>query len=319
MTARRIAFASLLLGLAAPAAAQRPATAPPFALRDGVLVEPGRSTLYLMSPEGAVEAVDVALGEVRWRSAEAARPLALAGGRLIAQAEPGTAGELRLVLLDAGSGRLRDGEVVPLPAGARATVDDGLGRSFSAHAQAAGERATVWWSFTRRVVRGTAPEPGEPAEETSFSGAVRVDAGAGTVRSLAAGEVPAEPVAPPPDLGPGERIEAVAGRQFRSADGRHVLVSERIGDDRTWANYRWTVFERAGGTRVGAVERPVSYAPFLVAGTRLIVESRPSVRRTAEEEWLEEPLEIRALDLVSGVELWRRPLRDTSYRGPMPP
>ena len=55
---------------------------------------------YAMTPEG-VAAIDLASGAKRWTSNAAAKPLAIAGNRLISQVEPRTrTNRLELVLLD---------------------------------------------------------------------------------------------------------------------------------------------------------------------------------------------------------------------------
>jgi hypothetical protein len=66
------------------------------------------------------------------------------------------------------------------------------------------------------------------------------------------------------------------------------------------------------------IDAPVSMAPFVVVGSRLLYVAQPSARRSGEAT-VSEPLRLRALDVRSGAELWVLPIVDTAYRGPMPP
>src|SRR3954463_16411273 len=72
-------------------------------LRDGVLVAPDRGLAYVMRPGGGIDAIDLASGNVRWHSDAAAKPLAISGKRLIAQAES-KGDTLDVVALDARRG-----------------------------------------------------------------------------------------------------------------------------------------------------------------------------------------------------------------------
>jgi hypothetical protein len=77
------------------------------------------------------------------------------------------------------------------------------------------------------------------------------------------------------------------------------------------------VFERATTKRLGTLRDYRSHAPFIVVGSQIIYETGP-VQRRAERGLISEPLSIRAVELGKGTELWNRPVRDTSCRGPLP-
>jgi hypothetical protein len=116
-------------------------------------------------------------------------------------------------------------------------------------------------------------------------------------------------------LAPGQRVsKAGAARQFESADGRHVLASERTGDDLTWDKYRWTVFERATQRQVGEMRTHVSFAPFVVSDSTLIYETTPFTRGKDEE-----PAKLRAVSLTNGAPVWAVEVREIAFRGPFPP
>lgn len=107
--------------------------------------------------------------------------------------------------------------------------------------------------------------------------------------------------------------------QLRSTDGRHLLVVSEIGDDpEQWERYLWTVFSLDSGEVVGTMRYHRSADHFTVAGSTLMHIARPVLRR-GEDGWIEEVLRVRAVDLAEAAEIWDRPLRDTAYRGPLPP
>ena len=65
-------------------------------------------------------------------------------------------------------------------------------------------------------------------------------------------------------------VAAAGGRQWLSADGRHVLLSERASADSGVHRHRWTVYERGSGARLGAMPALVSATPFLVVGAHAL-------------------------------------------------
>jgi hypothetical protein len=104
-----------------------------------------------------------------------------------------------------------------------------------------------------------------------------------------------------------------------SSDQRHLLVSERVGeggpDD---PEYLWIVFAGDTADRATELRRDVSAAPFFVFSDSVVFESRPH-GYVRGEVWVNEPLEIEAVRLSTGVPKWKAELRDLSYRGPRPP
>lgn len=122
------------------------------ALLDGVLISPRHGTAFVMRPGGGIDAVHLASGALRWRSDRGARPLAIAGDRLVAQAAGQRPNALDLVVLDARSGAARDSVRIPLPDGVAATLVDappapsGFGRTAPAPTSwcAGKPRARTW-------------------------------------------------------------------------------------------------------------------------------------------------------------------------------
>lgn len=308
----RLVVALLLASVVGAVAGAQAAADAPFELEPGLLVDPASSTVFLMSPEGGIDAVDLGLGMVRWHRDEEAKPLSLAAGRLVAQAEPPASGVLRLVVLDAADGRLLLARDVDLPEGVSAPVRPSLGRSFAADAELVGSALDVAWTFAQRPVQGMPTDVAAARPRTS-AGALLFDPASGaTTPSPVGAKRASRPAATEADL-----LTAVAGRQFLSADGRHILASDRLEGADGWNQYRWTIYTRSG-ERLGSLGQPESFRPFHVTGSTVVFVSPPSSRRV-EDSWVSEPRLLRAVDLTSGLEQWRVAVRDLEYRGPFPP
>jgi hypothetical protein len=109
------------------------------------------------------------------------------------------------------------------------------------------------------------------------------------------------------------------GRQFLSADGRHVLVTEPVKTtELTLYRHQWTVYGRASGARLGTVPALVAATPFLVAGTTLY-HTQPVHVLVQEGRIVEHPVALRAVNLTTGAEVWKMAVQDTSFKGPFPP
>lgn len=297
-----------------PAGAVRP-EAPPFEFRPGVIVEPARSVIYLMSPDGGIDAVDLATGKNIWSTSEAAKPLALHGDFLIAQAEtPEKAGVLSVVGLNArGGGSKEFGAEATLPQGIRPSIDDGLGTSFLARAgtNQAGDLLVAWESSKREI---SGMDRGASAEPDVVEGSLRINVTTGRVETMQA-----HAGLPRPQLPPRHELPAVGDGftlRYASADGRHFLASKPGGEK--GREFAWAIYSLETGRRVALVHSPAVAGWFFIWGGSLIHEVRPRFEMVGGER-IEEPLHIRAVDLETGTEQWVRPFRDTAYRGPYPP
>lgn len=321
-----------------PTAAQQPPAAGAVELRPGVIIDAARQIAYVMNPKGGIDAVRLARGQLVWHSNAAAHPLTAAGGVLVAQVEvPDPGNELRLRTLDTNSGRMRREMTHVLPGGTRATVVGTVEGAFLVQATATSTEATLLWEFEARPLQGVKPgaldidaPQGERAvaalpQQQQLPPAPSVPPASGVVRiDLQSGRTSAGPqeqrvalAARTLDAAPEVRIAAITGQQFVSADGRHVLASERIADDSVWDKYQWTIFERATGRRVGAITDYRSHAPFMVVGEIIYYETGPFERRT-DAGMVGEPLRLRAVNLSTSAVVWTRDIRDTTYRGPLP-
>jgi hypothetical protein len=103
--------------------------------------------------------------------------------------------------------------------------------------------------------------------------------------------------------------------RYPSANHKHLLASK--ADYATHPPWHWLIFSIDSGKRVAEINMESPGARFLIRRDQLIYESPPQQRLVAEQ-WVNEPLRLRAIDLEGGNELWSRPIRDTAYRGPYP-
>jgi hypothetical protein len=168
-----------------------------FDLGTVAVFEPGRPAVYLAAPGGSVQAVDPRSGETLWTSGEADMPLLVVEDRLLTRAEPGAAGVLPLVLLDAADGgQIAPTVAVTLPAEVRARVDESLGTSFHVRAWEDESDAVVSWEAIEREVTGMAPATGAPPIRR-WHGAARVDFYGGFATELPPDTRRAAPPLPP--------------------------------------------------------------------------------------------------------------------------
>ena len=280
-----------------------------------------------MRPGGGLVAVDLASGKVQWRSDKGAKPIALVGDRLIAQAENRHA--LELVAIDARSGASRESVRIPLPDGVKATVVDTAAGSFRVQAVSTGTELTVRWESTAvGPAQGYMPavEEGlEPAATAEQGGVMTGQA----VLDATSMKVKAEPAVHRVQAASLVRstieelsspaVSGVEGRQLLSADGRHVLVTEPVqSQDFTLYRHRWTIYERSSGARLGSVPAMVSASPFVVVGNTLY-HTVPAHAVRRDGKFVENPTSLRAVSLKGGIESWKMAVLDTDFRGPFAP
>lgn len=289
-------------------------------LRDGVVVDLEKRTVFAMKEGNRIDALALGSGDLLWSSPEAARPLGLAGGVLLAQREGVPAAlDLEVAFLDALTGAPRSRAALPATAAFRSAVDEGLGSKLEIVANPAGSGWSIAWRATVQTIRGALlADEGDGSEDLRVVTSAAALELSGAARALVAPTTfaPQPLIRLVPET---QRIAGFSGEQYLSVDDRHVIVSERLADDRVWNRWRWRVFDATTKAALGTVDHPVSIAPFLVVDQTLLFESRPSQHLEPNGELVDEKLSIRAQALGSGRELWALEIRDTTYYGPFPP
>lgn len=308
----------ILTFVAASALAQGARAVP---LADGVVVDAEGLVAYVMSPRPSLDAVELRGGATLWSAEVAAKPLLAVGDLLIAQAEAREAGRLDIVtfdLRDGSPGRLK--AVVELPSGVTARLKDEPNRSFRLRAALEDGKVVLTWTAKSGAdeLQGYLPSPDEgraPSVKSyrSLEGAAAIDLATGLVQPVTAKSAGSRPL----DV-VNVRIAGAKGRLYTSADGRHVLASERQQSADPFQSYRWTIYERATKERLGELAQVSSTAPFLVADSSLVYLSQPYFQRQGDDI-VDVPMQVRAIDLASGVELWAKAVSNPRFTGPLPP
>ena len=314
-----------------------------FEFAQGVIVDPARSLVYVMSPKGGIDAVALSGGAVLATTMRAAKPLLLYDDTLLAQAE-GKDGVLSLVGLKANDLDPAFTVDVPLPSGVQALVSLRLGATFYASARKDGDVITVQWRSVQRRISGVPTrEPGHVS-----TGFARIDAR--NERLIASGE--GEPPGSAKDTILGSSAERLSPHcasddgataiqydrdqvtlrrwnkdgeslsdiplfgselTFRtfSRDCRHLLASKA---ENGWS---WYIYSVATGKRLTEVHSSRPGAEFFVWDDSLIYEAAAEGKLVSGQFAMVEPHRLQAIDFT-GKELWTRPIREITYRGPYP-
>jgi hypothetical protein len=315
-----------------------------FEFAQGVIVDGARSLVYVMNPEGGIDAVALSGGAVIATTTRGAKPLLLYGDALLAQAE----GKDESNILSLVSLRTKDLEPAftvdaPLPSGIQAPVNDRLGVSFYASARMDADVIIVQWRSMQRTISAVpTSEPGHVS-----TGFARIDPRNG--RLIASGD--GEPSTPgsaereilgsssTPRCASDDLVAAIqydgdeaslrrwnkageplpdvrlfdGGLTFRnfSRDCRHFLASKEADGG------RWQVYSVASGQRLTELQSSLPGAEFFVWGNSLIVDA-PAVKKLISRQLtMVQPHRLQAIDFT-GKELWARPIRETRYQGRYP-
>lgn len=311
----------------------------PVELQEGVVVDVGERRIYLMRPQGGTEAIALDNGQTLWVAPQLDKPLELSSNLVIGQAASEVNNVVKIIAVDRKTGdEVIEGEHA-LPPGISPSVDATFAGTFSANVTTSGENAFLSWHFVEQAEpglppgfkQGLAPNAAEDVLDAPRrmggervgvrSGVIQMNLDSGETNSLNI-ETPVALAAPVEDSlwipeGP-DRLKDIAGEQYRSVDGRHIVSVVRTGKGLDWDRYTLSIHERQTGNRIGQIKSHVTFVPLVVAGNYVVYQTSPSQRRVSGRI-VEEPLSIRVDALKDGAEVWSRPVRDTSYRGPLPP
>lgn len=300
-------------------------------LDPGIWIDPDASRAYFVQPSGGMEAVVLDSGATLWSTQAGGKPIGLAKGKLLGQLDKvGHSNKLQLLIFDAVTGKVVGSESVDggLPADVKISVDDLPGSQFQAAIQEIGDNTLVSWEFTDRQIRGMHPRARpvmsllpemDPAvlgsaEIFPLRGMFKIDFDTGVVSNAGTNSASSEVLFAPKRVTALGSSSAAPIRQALSADERHVLVSQRTEG----GEYQQTIYDRFNLARVGVLRTDSPILAFIVVGGRIIYESPMYLRQVALEAVVESRA-LKAVDLQTGTELWRRTIRDPAYRGPLPP
>lgn len=280
--------------------------------RAGLLFDPAEETLFIMNPAGGIDAVNAVDGSLRWHSDDGQRPINIQQGRLITQGgEAVTTNTLQIVLLDAASGTALASRLVELPIAVSVSIDDSLGNQFSI--SSVSQQGLVWQN-QRQVIQGVFSETA--AAPVQQSGGLNVDLLNGDITLAQLDSLPAIQ-SNPINASQQEQLSNLAGQQFVAADRENILLSQHNARN-AQEPYQWSIYSTSGSL-LGMLPAYYSRSDFVVMDDATLVYVAEPISVRQGDVLSSQPLQLIAVDLTSGEELWRRALRDTSYRGPFPP
>ena len=320
---------------------QSPINANSFQLTSGVIIDPAKNQAYIMTPVGSVDAINLSdKGSKAWSNNDTAKPLAIISGNLITQANTpdGADNKLKIVTLDPTTGKSNKDAIVSLPPSVKASVLETDNSFFSTTPKPVNtnpntKEVDVSWQFIsvpnnklpeKGLIRGTKGMRSDKANNNSSTGnlnASKIQSGSFRL-NLTTGQTSniiikdsMLVVAPIPQSRPQPSVLSNTGgtnTKYLSADGKHLLTSQKTNDDLVWDKYTITVTARATGARIGEFKSHVPVVPFYVKNSIIYYITEPYSRRV-NNGLLEEPLKLRALNLTTGKELWSQAVKDTNY------
>ena len=199
----------------------------------GGVTDSARTTAFVDLAGDKIVAVDLATGDVRWRRADAGRPLLVTDAGLLVVRRRHR--RLELALLDLAGGDVeRDLGALPVPDWAADEWDHGDG--FVARAEPNAGTPQVAWRAARRYRGGAAPAPELLADTgDEATGVVQVDVDSGHVQALpdadASGIETAEPAEQSDLAASGEPVYSIAARPSSDGTTAVTLTASREGDE----------------------------------------------------------------------------------------
>ena len=288
-------------------------------LRTGVILDKTTQSLVAMLPAGGVAAIDLATGNTKWASAQADKPLAIKDGRILSQQAVNQKGLLTLVYQNIANGEVQKALDLNLPRDVMAHVINGTGQNFQI-ANKDNQSDQLQWSFRGSKIRGAAPDSdsvltrgttNRQPEPRLKSGLINVNFSnlSATASDLAAQTTSIKKAIEK------RVLPQIQGRQFLSQDGKHVLVSQRIADNKA-IKYQWQIHTLAGES-LGSLQTKESYAPFVVEGNLLLFIAPETGRFESNKLTNNSPLLI-AHNLQTQSTVWQQAVRSTRYFGQRP-
>lgn len=298
-------------------------------LRSGVIVDLENGWVYLMQPENSIETVNIADGKTLWKSPNAAKPLAFSNGMLVSQIDkPKSGNNLYLAILDVEhDGKQMSTISIALPQQVKVMVDEGISSRFFVNAVPSGDDSFIFWEYQDLPMRGMLTlEPTNPNKPPSpvnlvpqqSKGTIKVNLRTSEATEIKPKAIPTSVMAARPMNLTSLHGVIAEPNQRLSIDGRYTLKSKRIADDRTWEKYEWTIVNSESNKEVGKLKNHLSQSNFVVIDSLIIFETGSYIRQT-QSGMVDEPSMVRAVDLKTGKPVWARPVRDTKYRGTLPP
>src|ERR1700730_5072202 len=318
-------------------------SAPSFDFEQGVIVDPAHGSIYLMNPEGRIDAVRLSSGEVFATSTWGAKPLLVFDIDLLAQEEAvDQSDKLKLGSLSTTDLKLKFEVGVPLPAGVYASIGESLGRSFYVSARTEKDEVVVQWRSVQRRVSGVPTN--EPAQVAA--GLARIDPRTG--RLLASGGDASGPESGKAkwpivvqklvdsgallsqlcwvddllvaiEYGQDDGREHVMLRRWNKDTGQNLPSVELFGSELTFRYFSvdcrhllasrakdgwlWSIFETMTGNKIAGVHSTWPGSQFFICKGSVIYQTSAEASVMGGHMKLVQPLRLLAIDFNTGREL----------------
>jgi hypothetical protein len=309
--------------------------ASPFVMRPGVVVDPPAGRLYMMNPQGGIDAVEIGSGKLVWTTKDAAKPLTAYDDRVVAQAEQSRNSKgFPIDLLDTQNGRRVGSTIVlPTPTGVMPFISNELGSSSTSDAWLKPDGLLIRWTVTSQPVSGiTMPAP---RPEYKDSGAGLIDLKTYRVKALTTDQVSAmlrskESQASSPRLNPNEGLyfppqradgffvsiglgPASAGtpsllKRWRAPDGEPLPDVDLGPGYAAWSvssdGTLFLITKSAGSTTSGAIQ--YSWSIYVIASGEHVAEFRLPQAATAFFVWNSNVIYESSAYAERGLAGWRQ-------------
>ncbi len=287
-------------------------------LRDGVVIDKAKGDVYLNTPDKQLKVISAKTGALKWEAKDPVKPLAFSAGQLIGQVKDLVHPYAFTIttLPSKDRGKVSAFQSIDLPADVHVNTEQNAASSFSYLSKMVDNNLYISWQFQPHLSGLFKGDSARNKGHIVQTGAIKVEGTTGKPSLMRQDQLPVN-FEKPMVLSGADRIPALNGDQFLSADEKSVLVSVKALPDSVFNNYLWSIYDRKG-KKLGEIYDHRSYAAFYVTGNVIIYEVGPFSLRTGNDIQ-QIPLKIVGADLRTGKMIWEKEIFDNNYRGSVPP
>ena len=220
----------------------------------GGVADPAAKTAYVTNTAGGIDAIDLGKGDLLWDTKEPAKPVAVAGKKLVVQVPvAGKANEVKVAILDtaAKGKKVSESDAVTFPDWV--SVGGGYGRSFASSGRIHDGALLLTWQARAWYAGGARPSREiEERARKQDAGIAKVNLESGKVEMLPADKAPAATTLP-------KELEKVTSQQYWTGSDwqKKPLVAGKVaaaldvkdlgGGKAVMTLKRWGPGQRQGG------------------------------------------------------------------------
>jgi hypothetical protein len=294
-----------------------------FDLSPGAVLASSSGLLYVSHPDKGIDAISIESGEVVWHSDDAARPVLIRDGQLLAMANAKKKGEINMVSFDSNSGTILSKKTLEVPSTVIANASEGLDHKFKISANyETNPLGDIQWNHSYKLAQGIAsiqdlnavPKDNKTYGQIKFSQS-KMESGKSALSDLTLKILTQKPN-PKSVAIEGKFLQQKDGRQFTSLSKNYVLVSQVNDNLSTWARYKWDIYNIKNKS-LGSFTHHNSFRPFEVVGDTVLFVTYPMIN-AQEDKVIRHPFMVNAFSLSSGNKKWSKEIKDHKYQGPVP-